>query len=197
MNIIKSSLALGTGTLLMLAASTSFVFGSDATIDTTGANSDNKIVISSNCSQVTSQSNTSNVVNQVMVAQNTGGNSANKNTGDGSVTTGDVSASVMIMNAGNSNELTGTPSCCCDQLQEAVTTTVTNTGYKSTNKVKVVKSSVTKTKQKNVSNKVNGVAVAQETGLNKSNKNTGSGTVDTGSVGVGVELLNEGDSNTN
>ncbi len=194
MKIIKTSLALGTGAVMMLV-NTSLVFGSDVVVKKTGANSYNKVVMSSKFVQSMSQLNVSNVNNQVMVSQNTGNNSADKNTGSGDVMTGDASAGVLVMNAGNSNELTGLESCGCEQ--EMVTTKVSNTGYKSTNMVKLNRVNMMKTMQKNLSSRLNMVAVAQNTGLNTSDKNTGDGSVDGGSVEVMVDVANEGDSNTN
>ena len=73
---------------------------------------------------------------------------------------------------------------------------VTNTGYNSTNVAKAKTVTKSSKKQKNVSNKLNGVLVGQDTGSNKTNKNTGNGGTDTGMTDVLVEVHNEGDSNT-
>ena len=194
MKIIKTSLALGTGAVMMLV-NTSLVFGNDVVVRKTGANSYNKVVMSSKFVQSMSQLNVSNVSNNVMVSQNTGNNSADKNTGDGEVMTGDASAGVFVMNPGNSNELTGLEACGCEQ--DMVTTKVSNTGYKSTNMVKLSKFNMMKTMQKNLSSRLNMVGVVQNTGLNTSDKNTGDGSVEGGSVEVMVDVANEGDSNTN
>jgi len=69
MKIIKTSLALGTGAVMMLV-NTSLVFGNDVVVRKTGANSYNKVVMSSKFVQSMSQLNVSNVSNNVMVSQN-------------------------------------------------------------------------------------------------------------------------------
>ena len=195
----KISLALSSGLLSVLLPATmvfASVDGTVAKVDATGADSYNKAVVKNICINKVKQSNTSAVVNQVMIEQNTGNNTASKNTGDGSVTTGDASAAVTIDNAGNSNELTGND-CCCEQLTAGSTkTVVTNTGYNSTNVAKAKTVTKSSKKQKNVSNKLNGVLVGQDTGSNKTNKNPGNGGTDTGMTDVLVEVHNEGDSNT-
>lgn len=194
----KLNIAVASG-LLSVLMPVSMVFatsdGSSVTIDTTGANSYNKASVKNVCMTSVSQSNKSSVVNQIMVEQNTGGNTANKNTGDGSVKTGDATVAIAIDNAGNSNELEG-GDCCCEQASQSTTVSVMNTGYKSTNKTTVKNVTKTSKKQKNVSSKLNAVGVGQNTGSNASDKNTGSGEVDTGSTDVVVEVHNEGDSNT-
>lgn len=163
-------------------------------IDTTGAKSKNSILIKNTCINNVKQSNKSEVANQVMVDLNTGSNSASKNTGSGTVVTGDASAVVLVHNSGNSNELESN-NCCCEQSTKS-SFKVSNTGYKSSNVASVVSSSKTTKLQKNVSAKLNAVGVMLNTGLNKTDKNTGDGESETGSTEVLVEIHNEGDSNT-
>ncbi len=193
MNTIKTSLAVGTSTLMLLA-NTGVVFGADLKISKTGANSVNLVSVSNKTVTSVVQSNKSNVVNSVSVVQNTGDNSASKNTGKGMVVSGNAAAMVLIANGGSSNELTHHGDDC--GCVEAPSSSVSNTGYKSVNKVSVSTLNLKSTIQSNISNRLNKVGVLQNTGDNDADKNTGSGVVVSGDTDVVVELLNEADSNT-
>ena len=69
----------------------------------TGANSDNDASVDVNNDIDITQNNDLNINNNVNADLNTGGNSADKNTGDGSVKTGDINFGVNINNQGNEN----------------------------------------------------------------------------------------------
>ena len=192
----KLNLAIASGMIsVLMPVTVAFAASTDVMIDTTGAQSTNVAKVKHVCMTNVSQNNVSTVVNSVMIDQNTGNNSANANTGDGVVTTGDTVAAEAIDNAGNSNELDGT-NCCCSETESTALVTVSNTGYQSVNRTSVKNVTKSTTRQRNVSSKVNSVGVGQNTGLNRSNRNTGNGGVSTGVVDVLVEVHNEGDSNT-
>lgn len=78
--------------------------GSSASITDNGAGSSNKIITGASCVTKVKQTNISNIYNGVHVGSNTGGNSANRNTGgDVNVISGDTNTNVTVNNAVGSN----------------------------------------------------------------------------------------------
>lgn len=162
-----------------------------ATNDTTGASSNNIAVAKDSCSVSVNQSNYVGVINSIEISSNTGDNQANKNTGDGMVATGDSSVSVSITNSGSSNNA-DVPSCS----STTVNATNSNTGNKSNN-ISVAKTKKkTRIRQTNKTFTLSNIWLDLFTGGNKANKNTGDGTVDTGSSTVEVNITNGGSSNS-
>jgi len=78
-----------------------------ATNQNTGAGSDNQASTSVDNDTDIQVSNTGNIVNNVTIDANTGGNSASYNTGNGSIQTGDVNIAVNIVNMLNNTFLSG------------------------------------------------------------------------------------------
>ncbi len=71
----------------------------------TGAGSDNEATVEIENDVTIVSNNEANINNNIDIWANTGNNSADKNTGDGSVSTGDITGSVSITNTGNENGL--------------------------------------------------------------------------------------------
>jgi len=160
------------------------------TVSGNGADSHNKVKIKSNKKTKVKQSNSTAVVNMVGVMQNTGGNKANKNTGNGgvSVDSGNATATVTNTTTTGGNHAVVNP---CDCVEGDNTIDVKNNGADSTNKVKVVSNSTYKVSQSNETFVMNGVLVAQNTGMNQANQNTGDGEVGVDSGAAEATVTNE------
>lgn len=192
MRFIKQGLALA-GSLAILGSNVGMVGAADsALISGTGFASKNLIKINKSQGSSTSQNNFSSVKNYVSVGVNTGGNKANQNTGDGSVTSGAASVGVVIGNSGNTNTA---PASNCGCEPDDTEATIEDTGALSFNKVKVSSSSWNSQTQKNKSWIVNSAAIDAQTGNNKANQNTGNGTVTSSDAEVVVQVANEGGTN--
>ena len=74
----------------------------------TGANSSNNADANVSNNVDITQNNNLDIDNNVGADLNTGGNSADKNTGDGSVKTGDINFDITVSNSGNNNSI-GSP----------------------------------------------------------------------------------------
>ena len=79
----------------------------EATNSNTGADSNNEAGVTINNDVTITSNNNVNINNTISISANTGGNSADKNTGDGSVNTGDINFSVEIVNDLNNNFIGG------------------------------------------------------------------------------------------
>ena len=178
---------------IFLSAATMVGADTLATITETGAQSTNIIKVKQECDSVVDQKNKSVITNSVHVYSNTGGNQANWNTGDGSVTTGSISTGVGITNGGNTNVAGGNECCLC--AHGTTEAAIVGTGWDSFNKVKITESNTSVVEQRNYTRRTNEVWVKNKTGKNKANGNTGNGTVETGGAETGVEIVNEGDHN--
>jgi hypothetical protein len=162
-----------------------------ASNDTTGAGSTNIASATSSLNCSIKQNNELTITNIISVTSSTGGNQANKNTGDGSVTTGDASGDVTVNNSGNSND--ATLDCAVPPAGDASNT---NTGADSINIATASAKEKQPVDQKNKATVGNNITRKARTGKNKANKNTGNGTVDTGSA-TGSANVTNGPLNTN
>lgn len=190
--IKQTAVAISSAALLF---STVGVVGATNTTDisNTGAKSINKVTVTNKTVTSVVQKNVSSVKNSISIGANTGGNKANKNTGDGSADSGNVSVNVLVANGGSVNAaMVDNP---CDCLDEDVETTISDTGYKSINKVTVKKVAASKTKQANFSKIANWLNIFADSGHNQSSQNTGDGTAESDDVTVDIEVVNEASSN--
>ena len=89
---LLGSMALATGALAV-----------EATNSNTGADSNNEAEVTIQNNTTVSSNNTATINNNISISANTGSNSADKNTGDGWVSTGDIDFSVEITNDLNKN----------------------------------------------------------------------------------------------
>ena len=159
----------------------------NVTVSGNGVDSTNKVKVKVVKKSKVKQSNTSNVTNAIGVSQNTGGNSANKNTGgDVTVTSGNATATVGVTNTTGGNYMAWDSNCGC--MMPDNTIDISGNGADSHNKVKIVNYDSTKISQTNSATIVNSISVSQTTGDNKANKNTGEGTVDVMSGDTHAEI---------
>jgi len=179
---IKNKTAALVTSFAMMAYTVMPVFAAvegQATNDTTGANSDNVSTISVQQSSTLVQNNNANIDNKVQLQLNTGNNTANKNTGDGSVKTGSVAFGTALSNKVNSNVASLDACGGCDM---DIQTSNTKTGADSWNETEVELVKTNDVFQTNKADVDNTVKADVNTGGNKANKNTTSGSVLTGDV---------------
>jgi hypothetical protein len=175
-----------------LAFSLTPVMAATTSNDTTGAESDNNATVSVNNDASILQQNTLTVKNNISVSSNTGGNTASKNTGDGTVSSGDASAGASVSNVGNTNALSVSGGMGGDPTSASNSTT----GAESHNDAKVDVNNNIDLTQKNDANVNNNVDIKAETGNNSADKNTGDGSVTSGDADVDVMVKNDLNKNT-
>ena len=168
----------------------------NVTVSDNGAGSTNNVTVKNKKKVKVRQTNRTAVVNLVGVFQNTGGNSANNNTGDGNVgvDSGNATANVTNNTTTGGNEAVVNPCGCPDGN---TTVNVTGNGADSTNDVLVVNKSKTKVTQTNKTLVINGVLIGQNTGGNDANNNTGGGTVEVNSGNAEANVTNTVDTGGN
>lgn len=157
----------------------------------TGADSENKAKVKVEKTNSIFQTNVAEVDNYVDVYGNTGKNEANKNTGGGSVETGDISGTAIVENKLNRNFA----SIAGGEGSSSITALNDTTGADSTNLTKVKASFDNIVTQTNYADVYNDVDLDFNTGKNEANKNTGWGIVTTGDIEAGVALDTTANSN--
>jgi hypothetical protein len=190
MTSLKTKIAAGTVTVALLSTAFAPATFAANTVRGNGADSVNKIKTVNKKKTQVSQVNETLVVNGVLVAQNTGKNKANKNTGAGdkTVSSGDATATVTntTTTGGNMAEVNG---CGCPD--DDGDNTIRGNGADSYNKITVVSKNKTEVSQTNSTAVVNLVGVLQNTGGNSASKNTGGGDVDATSGDADATVTNE------
>lgn len=173
-------------------------YADDLLISGNGNGSTNVIHNTDTSEVVVEQTSKTNAKVTVNASANTGGNSADNNTGDGgvSVDTGNATTMVITTVTGGSNEAT-LPACGCDEV--ATTAEVSGNGNQSVNAIHNTESKAVNVKQKaKTKAKVKVKKAKAKTGNNSADNNTGSGVVEvkTGNAETAVDTLVEGGSNT-
>lgn len=191
MTNLKTKLAAGitTAAILASAIAPAATFAATNTISSNGAGSVNKIKVMDKKKVKVSQSNTTVVANLTGVFQNTGGNSANGNTGDGDVSVSSGNAGAVVSNTTTTRGNTASVDPCGCPSGDS-DNEISDNGAGSTNKIKVKSTSKMIVNQTNTTVVVNGTFIAQNTGDNHANNNTGDGSVDVGSGDAGAQVTN-------
>lgn len=156
--------------------------------DTTGADSDNRVYIDVEKESEIKIDNDADINNCIEVKSKTGDNEASKNTGDGSVETGDATADFDILTKANTASLESTSG----EGDVSIDAQNYRTGYDSDNKIDV---DLEMEKNINVDNNLNvdnNIDVRAETGDNEASKNTGDGSVNSGDINVSGSIENIG-----
>lgn len=176
----RIGVSLATVALLTSVLAPATFAASSNTIKNNGSKSHSKIKVTNSSKTTVKQSNTAVIANLTGVFQNTGGNKANGNTGDGDVTnsSGNATATVTNTNTAGGNVANVDP---CGCVPADTDNQISDNGSKSHNKITVNSSSSSTTTQTNTAVIVNGTLVAQNTGDNHANNNTGDGSVDVSS----------------
>jgi len=191
--------------------------GGSATNTTTGSESNNDATTVCTSQNTILIDNDGNIVNDYYLSADTGNNSADKNTGDGSVTTGDANIVLNVINFINNTFLGGggelllglvnifgnfdgniglnIPNSGDDYLLTSSSAGNSNTGADSDNNASTSSSSDTDIAMTNTADILNNIMLFGDTGNNDASKNTGSGLVTTGDINSNLNVTNI--SNTN
>lgn len=160
-----------------------------------GMNSNNTVVVTNSNVTTVNQTNHSLIVNGISAVSNSGGNTANGNTGDDvNVTSGNATTNVTVNNTGPSNDA-DLPECGCPTHNTTVN--IEKNGKNTTNTVVETNTNALLVNQKNRSAIINMIGAKAKSGKNKANGNTGSGdtTVKAGNATTNVVVNNLGPSN--
>jgi hypothetical protein len=181
--------------------------------DTTGADSENNASTSCDASTTILVDNFGNVVNDYYLSADTGDNTADKNTGDGSVSTGDANIALNIINFLNNTFLGGSGELLLgvvnifgnlsgdillnmpdsgDDLYYTGSGSAGNasTGADSENNANTNLNNETDISMINSANILNDIMLFADTGDNTADKNTDSGQISTGDVDSNLNVAN-------
>ncbi|MEX0616872.1 MAG: hypothetical protein WD231_03630 [Candidatus Woykebacteria bacterium] len=164
----------------------------------TGADSSNTAEVKVENDLNVSSNNTANINNNLKISANTGGNSASKNTGDGTVKTGDITGRVSIVNDVNSNSLNDSNFDCSSLCTVSwdIKASNSHTGADSENSATVNVENDVDITQNNDLDIDNNLDADLNTGDNEADKNTGDGSVKSGDIDFDVSIVNEGNNNS-
>lgn len=168
---------IATGAILAGIVLPAGAFASNHTVKISGngKGSSNTVLSVNKNKQKTTQVNAAAVFNLTGTVLNTGKNSANGNTGSGSVSLSSGNASSRVTNNSTVGGNITTSDCGCDQGDMSVT--IKGNGSGSSNTAVVVNKSKHKVTQFNGALIVNGTFTVENTGGNSANGNTGKGDV--------------------
>lgn len=191
MKHIWTKTGVSAGVLISGLALAGSAFAADASNSNTGADSDNDASVSIENDTTVESNNNLTINNTISVSANTGNNSADQNTEDGSVSSGDINGSVSILNTGNENGNFGSlVNLNCDGGC-SFSASNSNTGANSDNDASVsVKNDIDVTVNNNA-DVDNNVGADLNTGGNSADKNTGDGGVTSGDINFDVTITND------
>ena len=198
-----------------LGGSPFVVGGLGSSNDNTGADSDNTSTTNTTNTTQILIDNDGNIINNYFLDANTGDNSADKNTGDGSVTTGDANIVFNLINflnntflGGNGELLLGVVNIfgnyggniVLDGLDSSGTpyssgylgSSNSTTGAGSDNDASTSANNDTDITLTNSAQILNNLTLDTNTGDNEADKNTGSGSISTGDTNANVGVTNIG-----
>lgn len=195
MNDLKKKVAsaIAAGTLLLNLATPAFATSLTLEVSGNGSNSDNEVELEYEQEVKVTQTNVANVLNDVKVEANTGGNEAEDNTGgDVEISTGDAETNVTVSNTLNSN-VAHVDACCLGD----VTAKISGNGSDSDNDIDLDLDNDVKVTQVNHANVWNYVDVEAETGDNEAEDNTGGSVkIETGNASATVSVSTAANSNS-
>lgn len=160
-----------------------------ATNTSTGADSTNVSDVNVNDKKTIQQDNEAKVNNDIVATSISGGNNSDKNTGDGSVTTGDASVNGLVTTQANTNQ-TSLGGDCGGCPGSGGSSSNSNTGAGSSNESDVDVNSDTLIVNNNQADLDNGIIAIADSGHNSASKNTGNGEVVTGDANVSLTVVN-------
>ena len=189
----KVASAIAAGSLLLNLATPAFATSLTLEVSGNGSDSENEIEFQYEHEVEVTQENVANVLNNVKVEAETGGNEAEDNTGgDVEIQTGDAEVSVTVSNTLNSN-FAHVDACCLGD----VSATISGNGSDSENEIELELENEVEVTQANEANVWNYVDVEAETGENEAEDNTGGSVkIDTGNAEVTVAVSNTANSNS-
>ncbi|OGY29254.1 MAG: hypothetical protein A3F35_00675 [Candidatus Woykebacteria bacterium RIFCSPHIGHO2_12_FULL_45_10] len=191
---LVKTLIVSTSISSLLIATTPLALADSAGNSTTGADSTNIAKTETSNDTDISQTSIANITNTFNITANTGGNEANKNTGDANITTGNITGSLTINNDVNSNSISPSVLCCGNTDPSSSSNSKTGGDSKNISKVEIENNLTIN--QKSYMRISNGVNVDLNTGNNEANKNTGDANINTGDITFAINIGNNGNTNT-
>lgn len=153
----------------------------------TGADSSNETSAELENKVEIKNQNKTNISNNLLLDLSTGENTANSNTGNGSVSSGDIGADVTLK-----NEVSGIASSHISIDENGnITVSNSNTGANSENEAEAEIKNKIEITNKNHTDITNKTKLNLNTGGNEADSNTGNGSVESGDINVGVKLINK------
>jgi len=160
----------------------------DVEISGNGAGSDNQANVEVKNETSVQSTNTADVANNVDLNSNTGGNTANANTGDQTqIQTGDATENLTIENNVNSQSL---DLSSCGDCQSDLNVEVSGNGADSQNSVNTQIENSTNIIVENQAWVQNNVSVSANTGRNEASQNSGAVEISTGNISVDGAVIN-------
>ncbi len=190
----KLGTAFATATLIASVFAPIASADTNVTVSDNGHASNNTVNVTNNNTVNVTQSNVMTVGLNINSSANTGGNSANGNTGGNvTISTGNATSNVTVAVEGGSNTA-DLSNCGCGTTNDTVE--IKDNGGKSKNKVTINNKNSKKVTQTSVVTVSAGVNSKAKTGYNKANKNTqGNVNVTTGDSESTVDVLVSAPSN--
>lgn len=189
MKIFRGLLYIFTATILAVtpfAVSITPALSEELSITGNGADSQNSINVEVKSETNIQQSNNAEIENDVSIEANTGENEANKNNGDASIATGDISTETNI---DNSNINTSVVNNVCCPTEES-NLTISGNGAQSENSIGLERSKEINVEINNEAEIENDVSIEANTGRNEASKNNGDASIDTGNIDIGTDISN-------
>lgn len=166
-------------------------FGGELVVknEDTGENSYNMTVIKAENKLKVKVKSDTKIDNNINAKLNTGENQANRNDGDGMVTTGSVSFDSLVTNKVNNPWTIGVEAMCCP-FGGDISVINEDTGEKSENESAVSIKNDVKIGVKNKTDINNNIKLAANTGNNEASRNDGDGVITTGDISATLALTN-------
>lgn len=174
--------------LTILTATSALAETVNVTISDNGAGSDNSASVSVNNSTTVTQSNNSNLQNNVSSTVNTGENSTSSNGGNAGIDTGNAQSLTSINNQ-NINSNTANPSCNCEDTN--VSANISGNGFGSSNALNLGLNGNIDLFQGNTAQITNNSVNQSNTGYNSANNNLGGVLIKTGNASAYTIIVNK------
>lgn len=163
---------------------TTLVRAEEFVISGNGAGSDSQITATVTTETTVTQTNNAEVTNNVDASATTGANEASGNSGDASITTGDIHEDIAVENTLNASSVE-TPCCPSETFLE-----ISGNGTDSQNLININQTSATNIGINNYANIQNNIGVNANSGGNSGNNNGGSVSIDTGNIIIKGNIKN-------
>ena len=175
-----------------------FIFSPSAIADeiivsNNGDGSSSSVSVNSNNSSNVTQTNDTQVNNDVITDADTGSNQTSSNNGDSSINTGDVTVTTSINNEDINTKMEdkiGTCGVVCGSDEESKIS-ISGNGSNSLSSIDLGLSNNADIKQTNSANVTNNVGVKANTGYNTANNNNGDVRIETGNITAITAILNK------
>lgn len=161
-------------------------YGSQAVISGNGAGSNNNFSANNTNTATVAVNNNASITNNISGYANTGSNTANDNSGDVLITTGNISVQEKIKNTGNTSYVNlGLP------LEKEYMVKIFGNGAYSNNEVDFINDNTIEVIVNNTADITNSNDWILNTGDNKANDNNGEVTIKTGDITFEKEIVND------